>query len=144
MCLLTIDLRNTVTYSDMKYPMPLGLAPYLPGVTGAVELAAMLVARLGLRGYPIDSARYIEEEPQRAGGGSVFDSLGSRAMRVECVVDGRIVVWRHDRFSVHVDAAWTVSVDGEEAQPVAFGRYMRAHERHAALAWAAHRALQGW
>jgi hypothetical protein len=144
MCLLAIDLRNTVTYRDMEYSMPLGLAPYSPGFTGAVELAATLVARLGLRGYPIEAARYIEEEPRRAGGGSVHDSLGSRAMRVECVTGGRSVVWRHDRFSVHADAAWTVSVDGREAQPVTFGRYMRAHERHAALAWAAHRALRGW
>ncbi|MDW8809963.1 hypothetical protein P1P68_35500 [Streptomyces scabiei] len=144
MCLLTIDLRNTVTYGDMECPMPLGLAPYPLGCTGAAEVAATLVARLGLRGYSIEAARYVEEEPRRAGGGSVFDSLGSRAMRVECVADGRIVVWRHDRFSVDADAAWTVSIDGREAQPVTFGRYMRAHERHAALAWAAHRTLRGW
>jgi hypothetical protein len=144
MCLLTIDLRNTVTYCDMEYPMPQGLAPYSPSITGASELAATIVARLGLRGYRVEAARYVEEEPRRAGGGSVFDSLGSRAMRIECLADGRVVVWRHDRFSYDGDAAWTVSVDGQEPQPVTFGRYMRAHERHAALAWAAHRALRGW
>ncbi|MFD4320548.1 hypothetical protein [Streptomyces sp. NPDC058548] len=142
MDLLTIDARNTVTYRDTEYPMPMGLAPYRQGVTGAEELAAMLVARLGLRGHSIENPRYIEEEP-RSARGAILDSLGSRAMRVECHVDGRAVAWRYDRFARSLDAAWTVAVDGQ-ARPAELSPYLRAHERLATLAWIAHRAIQGW
>jgi hypothetical protein len=142
MDLLTIDPRDTVTYRDVECPMPQGLAPYRQGVTGAEVVAASLVARLGLRGYRIENPRYVEEEP-RSARGSILDSLGSRVMRVECRADGRAVTWRYDRFTADFDAAWTVEVD-DQARPAELNRYMRAHERLAALAWIAHRAIQGW
>ncbi|MER6256795.1 hypothetical protein ABT224_36180 [Streptomyces sp. NPDC001584] len=140
--LLRIDPRDTVTYRDVEYRMPQGLAPYRQGVTGAEELAATLVARLGLRGCRVEGSRYVEEEP-RSGRGVFQDSWGSRAMRVECRADGRAVTWRYDRFATNLDGAWTVEVDGQ-SQPAELGRYMRAHERLAALAWFAHRAIRGW
>jgi hypothetical protein len=142
MDLLTIDPRDTVTYCDAEYRMPRGLAPYRQGDTGAGAVAATLVARLGLRGYRIESPRYIEEEP-RSARGAILDSLGSRMMRVECRADGHAVTWRHDRFATGLDAAWVVEVDGQ-ARPAELNRYMRAHERLAALTWIAHRAIQGW
>jgi hypothetical protein len=142
MDLLTIDPRDTVTYRDVEHRMPLGLAPYRQAVTGAEEVAATLVARLGLREHRIENPRYVEEEP-RSARGSILDSLGSRAMRVECHVDGRAVTWRYDRFTRNLDTAWTVEVDGQ-TQPAELHRHLRAHERLAALAWIAHRAIQGW
>ncbi|MFE5866871.1 hypothetical protein ACFQ77_40880 [Streptomyces virginiae] len=142
MDLLTIDPRDTVTYHPVEYRMPLGLAPYRQGITGAAEEAATLVARLGLRGYRVEKPRYVEEEP-RCGRGPMWDSLGSRAMRVECHADGRPVAWRHDRFARNLETAWTVEVDGQ-ARPAELSPYLRAHERHAALVWIAHRAIQGW
>ncbi|MFF8387868.1 hypothetical protein ACF053_30085 [Streptomyces kanasensis] len=141
MHLLTIDPHRTVTYRPVEYRMPLGLAPYRPGTVGAAELAATLVARLGLLRHRIENPRYIEEEP-RCDRGPMWDSLGSRAMRVECHVGGRAVTWRYDRFARSRDTAWTVEVDGQ-ARPVELPPYLRAHERLAALAWIAHRAIQG-
>ena len=138
----TIDPRDTVTYRPVEYRIPLGLAPYRPGIVGAEELAATLVARLGLLRHRIENPRYVEEEP-RCDRGPLLDSLGSRAMRVECHVDGRPVAWRHDRFARNLETAWTVEVDGQ-ARPAELSPYLRAHERLAALAWIAHRAIQGW
>ncbi|MFE6253624.1 hypothetical protein [Streptomyces niveus] len=142
MHVLTIDPRDTVTYGDREYRMPQGLAPYQPRICGSEALAATLVARLGLRGYRIEPARYVEEEP-RSARGLITDSLGSRAMRVECLADGHAVTWRYDRFAIDLNEAWTVDIDGK-GYPVVFGRYMRAHERDALLVWTVVRVLRGW
>ncbi|MYS32895.1 hypothetical protein K388_07473 [Streptomyces sp. KhCrAH-43] len=142
MHLLTIDPRHTVTYRPVEYRIPLGLAPYRPSVCGAAELAATLVARLALLGHRVEGPRYVEEEP-RCDQGPVWDSLGSRAMRVECCADGRAVTWRYDRFARTLEAAWVVEFEGQ-VQPAGLSPYLRAHERLAALAWIAHRAIQGW
>ncbi|MEU6619116.1 hypothetical protein [Streptomyces parvus] len=141
MHLLTIDPCHTVTYRPVEYRIPLGLAPYRPSISGAAELAATLVARLRLLGHRVEGPRYIEEEP-RCDRGEVWDSLGSRAMRVECHVGGRAVAWRYDRFAPTLETAWVVEVDGQ-AQPAGLSPYLRAHERITALTWIAHRAIQG-
>ncbi|RPK32532.1 hypothetical protein EES39_38375 [Streptomyces sp. ADI92-24] len=142
MDLLIIDPRDTVTYRDIECRMPQGLAPYRQSIAGAEELAATLVARLGLRGYRIENPRYVEEEPRTARG-AILDLPGSRAMRVECHADGRAVTWRYDRFTPWVNDAWTVSVDGQ-ARPANLNPRHWAHERLAALSWLAHRAIRGW
>ncbi|MFE2530082.1 hypothetical protein ACFXEL_38315 [Streptomyces sp. NPDC059382] len=142
MNLLTIDPRDTVTYCDVRYSMPLGLGPYRESVTGAQEVAAALVARLGLLGHRIEGPRYVEEEP-RSARGAITDSLGSRAMRVECRADGRAVTWRYDRFAVNLAGAWEVEIDGR-VRSVELNRFLRAHERLAALASLAHRTMRGW
>ncbi|MFH9959631.1 hypothetical protein ACH4OX_36230 [Streptomyces roseolus] len=121
---------SAVQFTDRRYAVP------APGVaaSGCEGIARDVCDRIARWGHAVAGESYIEEEAVNEYGRSLD---GSRAMRIECVLDGRHrVVVRYDRYTVSPEA-WSVTVDGEvqDLPPLAGQMLWR---RIAALALAAH------
>ncbi|MFF6794233.1 hypothetical protein ACFY9C_34785 [Streptomyces filamentosus] len=121
-------------FVDRRYTVP------APGVaaSGCEEIARDVFDRIARWGHTVTGEAYIEEEAVNEYGRSLYDS---RAMRIECVLDGRHrVVVRYDRHTVSPEV-WSVTVDGEVQDLPPLGGQM-LWRRIAALALVAHLGVE--
>ncbi|MFF0430344.1 hypothetical protein ACFYUJ_39030 [Streptomyces sp. NPDC004520] len=98
---------TAVTWTDRTIYVP--AEPYAQG-SGVHEWAYNFFARVERWGHKLTAEIYVEEEGRNAHGRRTDTT---RAMRFECIVDGRHhVVVRYDH-EVITPCPWSVTVDGE-------------------------------